>query len=92
MALELNINSIFRAVICNRIGNKLSEPILIDIQTKGIVEIDETINECKLGTHQCSENAACEYLKVRRLNQNKFLLVYLKMTVNLCRNRVDSRP
>jgi len=53
----------YRAVICNRIGNKLSEPILIDIQTKGIVEINEPINECKLGTHQCSENAACEYLK-----------------------------
>merc|ERR1711976_128142 len=53
----------YRAVICNRIGEKLSEAILIDIQTKGTIETKDPINECKLGTHQCSENAACENLR-----------------------------
>jgi len=53
----------YRAVICNRIGDKLSEAILIDIQTKGEVEINDSVNECGLGTHKCSENAACQDLE-----------------------------
>ena len=59
-----DLKNIFRAVICNRIGDKLSEAMLIDIQTKGTTEITDPINECELGTHQCSENAACQDLKV----------------------------
>ena len=55
---------LFRAVICNRIGEKLSEAILVDIQTKGTVETNDPINDCELGTHQCSKFAACENLKV----------------------------
>ena len=42
--------------------------MLIDIQTKGTTEITDPINECKLGTHQCSENAACQDLKVPYLS------------------------
>ena len=42
----------------------MSEAILIDILTKGEVEINDSVNECELGTHQCSENAACQDLKV----------------------------
>ena len=42
--------------------------MLIDIQTKGTAEINDPINECELGTHQCSENAACQDLKVCKLN------------------------
>ena len=44
--------------------------MLIDIQTKGTAEINDQINECELGTHQCSENAACQDLKVCKLDTN----------------------
>jgi len=43
---------------------KLIFKITIDIQTQGTTEITDPINECELGIHQCSENAACQDLKV----------------------------
>ena len=49
--------------------------MLIDIQTKGTAEINDQINECELGTHQCSENAACQDLKVCHI-------LYVNLTVH----------
>ena len=55
--------------------------MLIDIHTKGTAEINDPINECELGTHQCSENAACQDLKVCKLNctQNLSSLIDSKL-------------